>query len=231
MQPWLSNTAKLSDFTLVFVLIFRYGHELSVMNNTEPSRYKWQRCDVCDKTRSCEIRKGLWAELLFFRIVRTQQRWFGYVTRICHKEYWRVLQAQSMGKRPGGRRRSRCRGWNLRHSFVPSWYGTSRTIKGCWKPWGTVFRDLHHPRNPPQRKSRCASEWKMNQYSLTKISMKWNFYIRKLVFSNHTSVNRLFKQKNLITFKNRCVSFSGAILVDKKTTLADDFFSLTDAAV
>ena len=59
-----------------------------------------------DKVRSSEIRKSLNIELLLSRIVRSQLRWFGHVSRMPQKRLPKqALIAKANGRRPDGRAR------------------------------------------------------------------------------------------------------------------------------
>jgi len=77
----LSNTAKLSVFQSVFVLILTYGHETWVMTENVLSQVQTagmgflrrvHGVPLRDKLRSCEIRKSPNVELHLLRIERSQ---------------------------------------------------------------------------------------------------------------------------------------------------------------
>ena len=62
-----------------------------------------------NKVRSSEIQKSLNIEPLLLRIKRSQLRWFGHVSRLPQERLPKqALLAKPNGRRPVGRRRTRC---------------------------------------------------------------------------------------------------------------------------
>ena len=96
-----------------------------------------------DNLRSWEICESLHVEPLL-QIERSRLRWFDHLTRMLQERLTRRdLLSTPTAKRPRGRPRTRCHPWpHIRPCLVPSRCGASKTIKDCWKPWGTS--------NPPR---------------------------------------------------------------------------------
>ena len=103
----LSNTAKLSVFKSVFVPIIAYGHESWVITEIILSQVQAAvivilrsiHCaTLCDKVRSCKIRRALNVEPLL-RFERSQLRWFSHVSRMLQER----LARQALPDKPTGK--------------------------------------------------------------------------------------------------------------------------------
>ena len=125
------------SFKLVFIPILTYGKKSWVM--TERMLFQAQAAAIGflrrvhgvthrDKARSCEIRKTLNAESLL-RIVRSQQWWFGHLTRMPKETLASqvLLHGYAHGKVAQRSAKDQAVWLHLRFCLVPSWCGASRT--------------------------------------------------------------------------------------------------------
>ena len=113
MKRELSKKAKLSIFKAVFVPFINSAHESWVMTKRVRSQVqaseirflrKIEGVTLFNKVRSSEIRKSLNIEPLLLRIERSQQRWFGHVSRMPQERLPKqALLAKVQRKRPVGR--------------------------------------------------------------------------------------------------------------------------------
>ena len=119
-------------------------HKVSATNVTFPN-----------KVHSCEIRNALNVEPLLPSIERSQLRWFGHVNWTPQERLVKQVLLLPTGTRTWGRTRTR---WDDYISdLVPSrpWFGASRSIWDCRKPWSYFESSLSCCFcEPPERKSR-----------------------------------------------------------------------------